>query len=251
MTDLTGRVVLVTGGNGGIGLAAAQGCAAAGADIAIWGRDAAKNAEAAAALAVDDRKVFPAVCDVADEDQVVAAMAATVEALGRVDAVIANAGIGGAAPIADLGLDEWRRVTSVNLDGAFLTLREGARHMLERGGGGAMVVVSSTASIFGAPRQPHYAASKAGVLGLMRSLAVELARHRIRVNAVLPGWTATDMLAPAQGYQKFVDATVGRTPVRRWADPSELADAFAYLADPSLTFHTGDELRIDGGYSIF
>jgi NAD(P)-dependent dehydrogenase (short-subunit alcohol dehydrogenase family) len=251
MTDLTGRVVLVTGGNGGIGLAAAQGCAAAGADIAVWGRDAAKNEAAVAALAADGRRVCASVCDVADEAQVAAAFAETVEAMGRVDTVIANAGIGGMAPIGDMTLDEWRRVTSVNLDGVFLTLREGARHMLGRGGGGAMVVVSSTASIFGAPRQPHYAASKAGVLGLMRSLAVELARHEIRVNALLPGWTATDMLAPAAGFTKFVDATVGRTPVRRWADPAEMADAFAYLADPTLTFHTGDELRIDGGYSIF
>ncbi len=251
MTDLTGRVVLVTGGNGGIGFAAGQGCAAAGADLAIWGRDPEKNDAAAAALAADGRRVFATTCDVGDEGQVIDAFARTVDALGRVDTVIANAGISGMAPIGEMGLDEWRRVTSVNLDGVFLTLREGARHMLERGEGGAMVVVSSTASIFGAPRQPHYAASKAGVLGLMRSLAVELARHQIRVNALLPGWTSTDMLAPAAGHQRFVDATVDRTPVRRWADPSELADAFAYLADPTLTFHTGDELRIDGGYSIF
>ncbi len=251
MTDLTGLVVLVTGGNGGIGLAAARGCAEAGADIAIWGRRADKNAEAAAALASTGCRTFTAVCDVADEEQVVASFAASVEALGKVDTVVANAGIGGMAPITDLTLEEWRRVTAVNLDGAFLTLREGARHLIERGEGGALVVVSSTASIFGAPRQPHYAASKAGALGLMRSLAVELARHRIRVNALLPGWTATDMLAPAEGNQRFVDATVSRTPVRRWADPAEMTAAMVYLADPTLTFHTGDELRVDGGYSIF
>lgn len=251
MTDLTGRVVLVTGGNGGIGLAAARGCAEAGADIAIWGRDAEKNARAAASLAATGRRVSTAVCDVADEDQVHDAFAASVAELGKVDTVIANAGIGGGAPISELSLDEWRRVTSVNLDGVFLTLREAARHLIERDEGGAMVVVSSTASIFGAPRQPHYAASKAGVLGLMRSLAVELARHRIRVNALLPGWTATDMLAPAAGYQKFVDATVGRTPVRRWAEPEELAATCVFLADPTQTFHTGDEVRVDGGYSIY
>lgn len=251
MTDLTGRVVLVTGGNGGIGLAGARACAEAGADVAIWGRSAAKNVAAAEVLGRTGRRVFATECDVSDEAQVVSAFAATVDALGRVDTVVANAGIGGRAPIADLTLDEWRRVTSVNLDGAFLTLREAARHLVPRGEGGAMVVVSSTASTFGAPGQPHYAASKSGVLGLMRSLAVELARHQIRVNALLPGWTATDMLAPAAGYQKFVDATVGRTPVRRWADPEEMAAAIVYLADPTQTFHTGDELRVDGGYSIF
>lgn len=251
MTDLDGRVVLVTGGNGGIGLAIARGCAEAGADVAIWGRDADKNTAAIETLADIGRRVFAAPCDVAQEHEVVDAFAATVAELGRVDTIVANAGTGGMAPITDLGLDEWRRVLAVNLDGVFLTLREGARHLIDRGEGGAMVVVSSTASVFGAPRQPHYAASKSGVLGLMRSLAVELARHRIRVNALLPGWTATDMLAPAAGYQKFVDATVGRTPVRRWADPSEMTAAAVYLADPRQTFHTGDELRVDGGYSIF
>jgi NAD(P)-dependent dehydrogenase (short-subunit alcohol dehydrogenase family) len=251
MTDLDGRVVLVTGGNGGIGLAIARGCAEAGADIAIWGRNADKNTAATRTLTDTGRRLFAAPCDVAQEHEVVDAFAATVAELGRVDTIVANAGIGGMAPITDLGLDEWRRVLAVNLDGVFLTLREGARHLIDRGEGGAMVVVSSTASVFGAPRQPHYAASKSGVLGLMRSLAVELARHRIRVNALLPGWTATNMLAPAAGYQKFVDATIGRTPVRRWADPSEMTAAAVYLADPSQTFHTGDELRVDGGYSIF
>jgi NAD(P)-dependent dehydrogenase (short-subunit alcohol dehydrogenase family) len=251
MTDLSGRVVLVTGGNGGIGLAIARGCAEAGADVAIWGRDEAKNDAAAGALADTGRRVFATRCDVADETQVSDAFAATVAELGRVDSVVANAGIGGMAPISDLTLDEWRRVTAVNLDGVFLTLREAARHLIRRDEGGAMTIISSTASIFGAPRQPHYAASKAGVLGLMRSLAVELARHRIRVNALLPGWTATDMLAPAAGHQKFVDATVGRTPVRRWAEPDEMTAAAVYLADPTHTFHTGDELRLDGGYSIY
>lgn len=251
MTDLRGRVVLVTGGNGGIGLAAARGCAEAGADVAIWGRDPAKNEAAAAELDATGRRVFATTCDVGDEDRVIAAFAETVDALGRVDTVFANAGIGGWSPIGDLTLDEWRRVTSVNLDGVFLTLREAARHLVARGEGGAMVAVSSTASIFGAPNQPHYAASKAGVLGLTRSLAVELARHRIRVNALLPGWTATDMLTPAAGNEKFVKATVGRTPVRRWGAPEELAAACVFLADPAQTFHTGDEVRVDGGYSIF
>ncbi len=251
MTDLTGRVVLVTGGNGGIGLAIARGCAEAGADVAVWGTNDDKNRAAVADLAATGRRVFATRCDVSREDDVVLAFAATVEALGKVDSVVANAGIGGGAPITDLTLDEWRRVMAVNLDGVFLTLREAARHLIERDEGGALVAVSSTASIFGAPRQPHYAASKSGVLGLTRSLAVELARHRIRVNALLPGWTATDMLAPAAGHQRFVDATIARTPVRRWADPSEMTAAAVYLADPTHTFHTGDELRLDGGYSIF
>lgn len=251
MTDLTGRVVLVTGGNGGIGLAIARGCAEAGADLAIVGRDDDKNEAAARSLADTGRRVLTLGCDVTDEEQVAAAFAATVQVLGKVDSVVANAGVGGMAPIASMTLAEWRRVMAINLEGAFLTFREAARHLIARGEGGALVGVSSTASIFGAPGQPHYAASKAGLLGLTRSLAVELARHQVRVNALLPGWTDTDMLAPAAGHQKFVDATVKRTPVRRWGAPSELAAAGVYLCDPTQTFHTGDELRVDGGYSIF
>jgi hypothetical protein len=145
---------------------------------------------------------------------------------------------------------------SVNLDGAFLTLREGARHMTARGGGGAMVVVSSTASIHGAARKAHYGASKTALLGLMRAVAVELAPHGIRCNALLPGWAETDMTSPGGGFsatshQKFVDATIRRTPVRRWAAPEEFGAAAVFLADPSLTFHTGDAMVFDGGYTVF
>jgi NAD(P)-dependent dehydrogenase (short-subunit alcohol dehydrogenase family) len=191
-------------------------------------------------------------CDVADEAAQEAAFARTIEVLGKVDSVFANAGVSGGVPsITDMTLAEWRRVMAVNLDGAFLTLRTGARHLVERGEGGALVAVSSTSAVHGAPFQPHYGASKTALLGLVRATAVGLARHRIRVNALLPGWTDTDLTAPGKANQKFVDATVGRTPVRRWADPSEFGAVAVYLADPSLTFHTGDCLTVDGGYTIY
>jgi len=250
--DLQGRVVLVTGGNSGIGLAIAHACAAAGADIAIWGTNPAKNAAAEAELAATGRKVFAAIADVGDESAVVDAMAATVDALGAVDCCFANAGIGGFTPFLEMTLTEWRRVIRVNLDGAFLTLREAARHMVSRGEGGSLVAISSVSALDGAPAMAHYAAAKAGVLSLMRALAVELARHRIRCNSLLPGWVETDMNAGIwKNGGKLVDATTRRTPVRRWAEPSDMGAAAVFLADPSYLFHTGDQLVVDGGYTVF
>jgi NAD(P)-dependent dehydrogenase (short-subunit alcohol dehydrogenase family) len=252
MTDLHGHVALVTGGNSGIGLGMAMGLAAAGADIAIWGTNPAKNEAAAEQLATTGRRVHTEVCDVADEAAQEASFARTLEALGKVDSAFANAGVSGwVRSVTELTLDEWRRVTAVNLDGAFLTMRNAARHMVERGDGGSIVAVSSTSAIHGAPNQPHYGAAKSGLLGLVRASAVGLARHRIRVNALLPGWTDTALTEPGKGNQRFVDATVGRTPARRWADPSEFAQAAVFLADPSQTFHTGDTVTIDGGYTVF
>ncbi|HET6948884.1 MAG TPA: SDR family NAD(P)-dependent oxidoreductase [Acidimicrobiales bacterium] len=257
MTRLAGHVAVVTGANRGIGLGLAEGLVLAGATVAVWARDAARNAAACDhldALAAEHGTgggALPLTCDVGDEEQVAAAMAGTLGELGKVDSLFANAGVGGLAPFVEMTLDEWRRVMAVNLDGAFLTLREAARHLVARGEGGALVVVSSVSAIHGAPRQEHYAASKAAVLALMRGLAVELARHRVRCNALLPGWTDTEMLEGGKDNQRWVDATVRRTPVRRWGAPSDFREVAAYLADPALMFHTGDSIVIDGGYSVF
>ena len=252
MTDLSGRVALVTGGNSGIGLGMALGLARAGADLAIWGTNPTKNEAAALRLAATGRRVHVERCDVGDEHEVERAFAATVGALGRVDSVFVNAGTSGAAPaIWELSTEEWHRVLRVNLDGAFFTIRAAARHLVEQGDGGAIVLVASTSTIHGAPMQPHYAASKTALLGLTRSLAVGLARYGIRVNALSPGWTDTDLLEPAKANERFVQNTVNRTPVRRWADPNEFATVAVYLADPALTFHTGDTLVVDGAYTIF
>lgn len=252
MTDLTGQVALITGGNSGIGLGMAMGVARAGADVAIWGTNPTKNAAAAEVLAATGRRVHTEQCDVSDEVAVERSFAATVEALGKVDSVFANAGTGGITPgLWELSTEEWRRVLGVNLDGTFFTLRAASRHLVERGEGGTIVLVASTSTIHGAPNQPHYAASKTALLGLTRSLAVSLARYGVRVNAISPGWTDTDMLAGGKVNEKFVTNTMTRTPVRRWADPNEFGAVAVYLADPTLTFHTGDTLVVDGGYTIF
>jgi NAD(P)-dependent dehydrogenase (short-subunit alcohol dehydrogenase family) len=251
MTQLAGRVVLVTGGNSGIGLGMAEACAAAGADVAIWGTNADKNAVAEAALKETGRQVVALQCDVGDEGAVADAFAETVGRLGKVDACFANAGVMAMVPFVDATLEHWRAITRVNLDGVFLTLREAARHMVARGEGGALVGISSVSAIDGAPANQAYAACKGGVNAMIRGLAVELARHRIRCNSILPGWIATPMTAPGLSNEKFVANTTYRTPLRRWGQPSDLGPAAVFLANPDHLFHTGDCLVVDGGYSIF
>ncbi len=250
--DLTDRVVLVTGGNSGIGLGIARSCAAAGADVVIWGTNVEKNARARDELESTGRRVLAQQCDVGDEGAVVASFAAAVDAMGKIDTLFANAGVGGFSPFTRMSLDEWHRVLRVNLDGAFLSLREAARHMVERGGGGSLVAISSVSAYDGAPGMQHYAGAKAALLSIMRGLAVELARHEIRCNSLLPGWTRTDMNAGIWTEDsKIMQNTTKRTPVRRWADGSDMGPAAVFLADPTYTFHTGDAIVVDGGYTIF
>jgi len=251
INDLSGHVAVVTGGNGGIGLGFAEGCARAGADVAIWARNAAKSADAVAHLEGLGVNAVAVACDVADEASVAAARAETVEQLGRIDVCVANAGTSGAGQLQDLSLEEWRRVMAINLDGAFLTMRDCARQMIEQGEGGAIVAVSSTSAIHGAPASPHYGASKTALLGLVRASAVGLARHGIRVNAVLPGWTRTEMAEGGYQDERFREATTRRTPVRRWATSDDYVALAAYLCDKAVTWHTGDSIVADGGYTVF
>jgi NAD(P)-dependent dehydrogenase (short-subunit alcohol dehydrogenase family) len=251
MTDLHGVTAVVTGGNRGIGLAMATGLARAGADVAVWARDAATSADAVAALQGLGVRAIAVSCDVTDEEQVAAAMATTVEQLGPLGCLVANAGIGGGAPLVDTTLEQWHQVLATNLDGTFLTTREAARRFVDQGGGGSIVVVSSMVSRYGATGNAAYATSKSGLLGLGRTLAVELARHGVRCNMLLPGWTRTDMTSGGQADQRFMAATTARTPVRRWGEPADFEEVAAFLADPRLTFHTGNEVVVDGGYTVF
>ena len=249
--DLSGQVAVVTGGNGGIGLGLAEGIAMAGASVAVWARNAEKSEAAVETLRGHGVEAIAVGCDVGDEASVAAASAETVERLGRIDICVANAGTSGHGAIQDLTLEEWRRVMAINLDGAFLTVRDCARQMIAQGDGGAIVVVSSTSAVHGAPVTPHYSASKTALLGMVRSAAVGLARHKIRVNALLPGWTRTDMAEGGYQNDRFRDATIGRTPVRRWAEGDDYRSIGAYLSDRSVDFHTGDTITFDGGYTVF
>lgn len=252
--DLTGKVALVTGGNSGIGLGMARAIAEAGADIAIWGTNSAKNAAAKASLADTGRKVLTLECDVGDEAAVEAAMAHTLSELGRVDGCFANAGVGGggrATPFVDYSTEAWRRVMRVNLDGAMFTFRAAARAMVAQGTGGTMAGTASLAAIEGAARNEHYAATKGGLISMLRSLAVELARYRIRANAILPGWIETDMTANSIANEKFSGNVMPRIPMRRWGTGADFGGIAVYLMSDASAYHTGDEFVIDGGYSKF
>ncbi len=252
MPDLAGKVFVVTGGNGGIGLGMAEGIVMAGGSVIVWGRNADKNAAAVAQLAALGGRATAHVCDVANEAQVIETMDRSLADFGRLDGLFANAGRAGTGtPFLELPLDEWRAVMATNLDGVFLTLREAARRLVDQGEGGSLVAVSSTSAIHGAAGNEAYGTAKTAVNGLVRALAVGLARHQIRVNSLLPGWTITELAS--RGYESdiFRNATVKRTPVRRWAEPSEFREVGAFLADPTQTYHTGQEVCVDGGYTVY
>lgn len=251
--DLTGKVALVTGGNSGIGLGMALGLAQAGADVAIWGTNAAKNETARVQLAQHGHRVLALPCDVGDEAAVNQAFAETVGALGRVDGCFANAGVGGggAASFLEMTSDQWHRVTRVNLDGAFYTFRAAARHMVERGDGGVLAGTASLAAVEAAPRSEHYAATKGGMISMVRALAVEFARHRIRAHAILPGWIETNMTQRSIGNETFRSKVMPRIPMRRWGTGEDFAGIAVYLMSDASRYHTGDTFIIDGGYALF
>jgi hypothetical protein len=254
--DLQGKVALVTGGNGGIGLGMAQGLAAAGADVVIWGSNPDKNAAAEKLLRKHGRRVLAQRCDVSEEAQVEGSFAAALQAMGRIDGCFANAGVSQArAPLAELPTKEWRRVLSVNLDGAFFTLRAAARHMVERAKGGApggrLVGMASSAAIHGAARASSYAATKGAMLTMIRALAVEMARWQVTANSILPGWIESDMTAAAIGDAKFSAAVLPRIPLRRWGKKEDFAGIAVYLMSDASAYHTGDSFVIDGAYTIF
>jgi NAD(P)-dependent dehydrogenase (short-subunit alcohol dehydrogenase family) len=253
--DLTGKVALVTGGNGGIGLGMAEGLAAAGAKVAIWGQNPDKNAKAEAKLKSYGGEVLVQQVDVNDEAAVVKAVADVIERFGRLDFCAANAGVGGGAPFEEMTTEKWRRVTTVNLDAVFWTFREAAKHMVERARagdpGGSLLVTSSTSAIHGAPRNQAYASTKGAVLAMVRGLAVEYARYGIRANSILPGWIRSDMTAGAQANDKFNEKVITRVPMRRWGEPEDFGGIAVYLASDASRFHTGDSFVIDGGYTIF
>lgn len=254
--DLTGKVALVSGGNGGIGLGMADALAQAGADIVIWGMNPDKNASAKAKLEAHGTRVVVEQVDVGEEQAVIEAMTRANEVMGRLDFVAANAGRGGRAPsFVEMTTENWRDVMRVNVEGAFWTLREACRHMVTRAeagdAGGSLLVVSSTSAIHGAPANEAYGSSKGALLPLVKGIAVEYGRLGIRANAVLPGWTRSDLTAPLQAWDTFNKKAIGRVPLRRWGEPEDFGGLAVYLASDASHFHTGDVITIDGGYTVY
>lgn len=255
--DLSGKVVLVTGGNGGIGLGMAHAVAMAGADVCIWGTNEHKNAAALERLQATDCEAAAFCCDVGDEGAVDTAFEQTLERFGRIDACFANAGVSGARsePFVDMPAEEWRRIMRVNLDGAFHTLRGAARHMVARAEhgdpGGRLVATASLAALSGPARNEHYAATKGGLIAMMQGLAVELARHGITANSILPGWIETEMTASAFAWEKFASNVMPRIPMRRWGRTEDFGGIAVYLTSDASGYHTADSFLIDGGYWRF
>lgn len=253
--DLSGRTAVVTGGNGGIGMGMAKALLAAGAQVAIWGNRAEKTAQARDQLAAETGgKVHAFVCDVGDEDAVERTFAESVQALGgRVDACFANAGVSskGPTPIVQMTAEEFRRVMRINVEGVFYTFRAAARHMIDHGQGGSLVATASTAAIEGAARNSHYGASKGAVTSYCRALAVELARHQIRVNSILPGWIVSEMTQRSMADERFSSNVMPRIPARRWGTMDDFGGIAVYLASDAAGYTTGEQFVIDGGYTKF
>lgn len=254
--DLSGRVALITGGNGGIGLGMARGLVESGAEVCIWGTNPEKNERALASLEDTGAKVTAFVCDVSDEQAVESTFAATLEAHGRVDGCFANAGIGGRGTgFEDMTREEWDRIIGVNQSGVFYCFRAAARHMRERAEAGdpfgRLVGTASLAAISGQARGEHYAAAKGGLISMAKALAVEYARYGVTAHTLLPGWIETEMTEGAFGNEKFVANVSKRIPMRRWGQPEDFAAIAIYIMSTASGYHTSETFLIDGGYANF
>jgi 2-dehydro-3-deoxy-D-gluconate 5-dehydrogenase len=247
--DLSGKAALVTGGNGGIGLGMARGLAAAGATLAIAGRDADKNATAVRELEKLGARAFAIAGELTDESACRALVDTAAARMGRLDILINNAGINVRKAPQDYSLEEWRSVLDTNLTSAFVASQAAYPH-LKRAGGGKIVNIGSMMSIFGAPYAVAYAASKGGIVQLTRGLATAWAQDHIQVNAVLPGWIDTELTRRAREQVEGLHQRVlARTPAGRWGEPNDLAGIAVFLSSSASDFITGTAIPVDGGYS--
>jgi len=250
--ELTGRVVVVSGGNAGIGLGFARGVARAGGDVVVWGRRADKNAQAAADLRQFGGRVLAQEVDVSDEARVIEAMAEVVEELGRVDGVIANAGLmSNAGTFLDMSTDAWRSLLAVNQDGAFYTIREGARHMKQRfdagDPGGSLLFCASLSALTGSPGMQHYNASKGAMAAMSRGIAVEAGRYGIRCNVVCPGYTVSESVNLPDDHP-LMDHVRRYSPMGRMGTPDDFEGIGVYFMSELSRFHTGDLVIVEGGW---
>jgi 2-deoxy-D-gluconate 3-dehydrogenase len=248
--DLTGRVAVVTGGNGGIGLGMAAGMAAAGAAIVVAGRNKEKNAAAVKAIEGQGGKAIAIAVDVANEKSCRELADATVAALGRFDILVNNAGITVRKQPEALSLAEWQSVIDTNLTAAFVCSQAAYPHML-KAKGGKIINIGSMMSIFGTPYASPYAASKGGIVQMTRAFATAWAKDNIQINSILPGWIDTDLTRSARReVEGLNDRVLARTPAKRWGEPKDFAGIAVFLASAASDFLTGTAIPLDGGYSI-
>jgi 2-deoxy-D-gluconate 3-dehydrogenase len=248
--DLGGKVAIVTGGNGGIGLGMARGLAEAGAALAVVGRNAEKSEQAVAEIKARGGKAIAVVADVTDKDAVSNMIARVKRELGRIDILVNNAGINIRKPPHALEFDEWERVIDTNLTSAF-TCSKAVHPAMKEAGGGKVINIGSMMSIFGASFTPAYAASKGGIVQFTRSCACAWAADNIQVNAILPGWIDTDLTKRARAEVGGLhERVLARTPAARWGAIDDFAGIAVFLASQASDFVTGTAIPVDGGYSI-
>jgi 2-deoxy-D-gluconate 3-dehydrogenase len=250
MFDLTGRVAIVTGGNGGIGLAMARGLAEAGASLVIADLNRDNSQAAKTTLEVAGHPVLALVTDVTAPASVADMIAATLQQFGRIDILINNAGISIAAPPETMALADWQKVIDVNLTAPFLCA-QAVYPAMKAAGGGKIINIASVLATLGAGGAANYAASKGGILQLTRSLAAAWAADNIQCNAILPGWIDTELTQRAREHRpELHDRILSRTPANRWGRPQDLAGAAVFLASEASDFVNGAALTVDGGFSI-
>jgi len=248
--DLSGRVAIVTGGNGGIGLGMAKGMAAAGAAVVVAGRDAAKNAAAVKELQALGGKASAIAVDVLKEESCRALIADTVKQQGRLDILVNNAGINIRKQPQEYTLAEWHQVMDSNLTSAFLC-SHAAYPEMKKVGAGKMINIGSMMSIFGASFTTAYAASKGGIVQMTKAMATAWARDNIQVNAILPGWIDTALTQRARhDVPALHDSVLKRTPAGRWGTPDDFAGIAVFLASQASDYVTGAAITVDGGYSV-
>lgn len=250
MFDLSGKIAVVTGGNGGIGLGMAKGLAQAGAHLAIVGRNTEKNANAVAEIEKMGGKAMSVVCDVCDADAVSKMVETIVAELGAIHILVNNAGTSVRKRPEDLTEEDWHYVLDTNLTSSFLCSKA-CYPELKKAGGGKILNNGSMLSIFGSPWGSAYGASKGGIMQFTRSQAVAWAADNIQVNCFLPGWINTELTKKArEQVPELNDKILSRSPGGRWGEPEDLAGLAVFLASPASDFLTGTAIPIDGGFSI-
>jgi 2-dehydro-3-deoxy-D-gluconate 5-dehydrogenase len=245
--DLSGRVALVTGGNGGIGRSIALGFAEAGASVAILGRNAEKNKKVLVELGSRGARGIAIQADIADAAQIEPAIARVEKELGAVGILVNNAGIGLIKPSLEVPLEEWNRVIEINLTACFLLSQAAGRLMAGRKRG-KIINISSIYGLFGNAVAPSYSATKGALINLTKSMAIELAPVNVQVNAIVPGYFHTE-LTDAFKDKPFYDELIRRVPAGRWGEPDELAGAAIFLASRASDFVTGTSVVVDGGFA--